>query len=371
MIEKERPESAATDAAENRREGGPFARWQPKYAKYGVPLFPVRVTADSKKPLVKNYLKTSAKTSLRFAEKFANAASFGFVCGASTGITVADLDSTDPAIIAEAERMFGPTPLHWATGSGKFALAYRHAGERRHVRAFGKDGPPIDLLGRGFAVAPPSAGTAQNYEIIKGGLDDLAHLPVARIPDEIRDRVYAADRVIETEFLPSMVAEKPELVVNDGARNNALFQHCMGQAHFCDDFEALLDVARTFSEMNSNPPLADKEVVRTATSAWGYTERGENLVGMGRAVVLHHRELDLLVDDPDAFWLYGVLRRHHWGRDFVVANDMHENYPISLDRLRKARKKLITRKLIIQTKPNRGPGRPAQYRFASMKPHAH
>ncbi len=162
---------------------GIFSEWQPRYAQHGVATFPVQIIGNDKKLATKGYLKTGLRGSAQLAAKFADAKSFGFGCGPYNRLMVVDMASTDPAIIREGERLFGQSPLLWRTGGGKFAMPFRHNGEGRHIRPI--KSLPIDVLGAGFAVAPPSAGETRAYEIIKGTLADLDRLPVARIPDEI------------------------------------------------------------------------------------------------------------------------------------------------------------------------------------------
>jgi hypothetical protein len=182
-----------------------FTTWQREYAKHGVSTFPVTITADGKKPCVRNYLTMGLRASSQLALKWPDAQSFGFSCGRQNRLTIIDMDDTDPKIIAEGERLFGTSPLLWRTGSGKFAMAFRHNGEGRHIRPMSS--VPIDLLGGGFCVAPPSAGATRPYEIIRGSLEDLDNLPFARIPNEIA----ALPR-------PSRVPI--------GQRNESLLRHC-------------------------------------------------------------------------------------------------------------------------------------------------
>ena len=58
----------------------------------------------------------------------------------------------------------------------------------------------------------------------------------------------------------------------------------MKQAHHCDHFDDLVDVALTYNSLQMDPPLEDTEVIKIAASAWGYTARGENLFGLGGSV---------------------------------------------------------------------------------------
>jgi hypothetical protein len=137
---------------------------------------------------VKGYLRAGLRASEQLAIKFADAASFGFACGKRNRLTVLDMDSQDESILAVGERLYGPSPLIWRTGGDKFAMAYRWNGEGRRIRPI--PSLPIDLLGAGFCVAPPSAGALRQYEIIRGSIDDLDRLPVARIPDEIARQMH-------------------------------------------------------------------------------------------------------------------------------------------------------------------------------------
>ena len=79
----------------------------------------------------------------------------------------------------------GQTPVVVRTGSGKFHALYRFNNERRAIRAW--EGKPIDLLGAGLAIAPPSIVAKGQYQIIEGNLDDLDRLPIMR---ELEDRLY-------------------------------------------------------------------------------------------------------------------------------------------------------------------------------------
>ena len=111
--------------------------------------------------------------------KFANADAFGFQCGKRSRITLVDIDSRDECMVDKAIKLFGESPIIWRTGSGNYAMPYRHNGEARRIRAV--PGLPIDILGGGFAVAPPSLGAKARYEFLQGGLADLDRLPRLRV----------------------------------------------------------------------------------------------------------------------------------------------------------------------------------------------
>jgi hypothetical protein len=78
--------------------------------------------------------------------------------------------------------------------------------------------------------------------------------------------------------------------------------------------------------MDCEPPLPDDVITATANSAWRYEQEGRNLVGRGRSVLMPHLVIDELIgENQDAFVLFSLLQRHHWGRNFVLANAMADS----------------------------------------------
>jgi hypothetical protein len=63
------------------------------------------------------------------------------------------------------------------SGRGGLHAYYKHSGEGRKIRP--NPSQPIDILGGGVVVLPPSLGAERSYEIIKGHLDDLIALTKA------------------------------------------------------------------------------------------------------------------------------------------------------------------------------------------------
>jgi hypothetical protein len=175
-----------------------FAQWQPIYAAHGLSTFPVRIEDGDKKPMVRNYLRAGRRYSDRLAQQFPDAQAFGFALGNRTKITVLDCDSNDERILSDAMSRHGKTPLVVRSGSGNYQAWYRHNREGRHIRPDPR--LPVDILGGGFVVAPPSHGIKSAYQIIEGSLDDLGRLPTLR------------------NFVAATNAE----VISTGRRNNAL-----------------------------------------------------------------------------------------------------------------------------------------------------
>jgi hypothetical protein len=295
---------------------GLFAEWQPRYAEVGVATFPVR----GKSPAIKGYMALGLSGSRKLVGRFGQEAAFGLEAEMAR-IVVVDVDTPDERILAGVLDRYGPTPFIVRSGSGNHQAWYKRSNERRSIRPDAS--LPIDILGRGVIVAPPSIGKNGTYQIIQGCLDDLAELPVLRSAPA------------------ATVAHKD--AVRDGCRNNTLFEHCMAQARFCDGVDALIDVARTTND-GFMPPLSDPEVVKIARSAWNYEDRGQNWCGAGQRVIATHAEVDgLMQTQPDAFLLLMLARRYHWGREFVLANAMAKRMPgggWSRKRLATARRRL-------------------------------
>jgi len=282
---------------------GIFAEWQPRYAQRGVATFPVQIIGNDKKPRTKGYLKTGLRGSAQLAAKFADAKSFGFACGRYNRLMVVDMDSTDPAIIREGERLFGTSPLLWRTGGGKFAMPFRYNGERRRrIRPI--KSLPIDLLGAGFVVAPPSVGETRAYEIIKGTLADLDRVPVARIPDEIAQLMPAGDHIGR---------------IPKGERNNELFNYCNRVVNHCDTIDQLIDAARTWADDRLAAPLAPAEIIKVSKSVWQYQG--------GRKRIINHMveapEYNALVANVDALALFAYLSAENGpGANFMIADGL-------------------------------------------------
>lgn len=129
---------------------GVFAQWQPVYADHGIATFPVN---DNKVPAVRNYGRIGINASSSLASRFGSGA-LGFMCGCRSGITVLDVDTADERVLADAIDRHGKTPIVARSGSGHFQAWYRYGGERRLIRP--RRDVPIDILGGGFVVAPPS-----------------------------------------------------------------------------------------------------------------------------------------------------------------------------------------------------------------------
>ena len=299
---------------------GAFSMWQPIYEEAGIATFPV--DAAHKRPSVGNYHKGGLPASREWAAKFGDANALGFNCGKRNDLTVLDIDAPDENLLADSLNRFGPSSIIIRTASGKFHVWYKHNGEGRKIRP--EKHIPIDILGGGYAVAPPSTAGGGQYEFIEGSLNDLGRLrPML---------VQFADNAPVTPAMASCDA-----LAGVGERNAKLWRSAMLQ-QVCQD-----------NERTNNPPLPSDEVIRIAASAWAKQQGGSNWIGSGRRVVKHFDEIDAFIPKdekpdkaaPDAAFLLDFLRRLHFDRPtFVVANAMHERFGWSRKRFAAARRYL-------------------------------
>ena len=295
---------------------------------------------------MKNPQKFGRDASALISSRYQDASAFGYYCGRRNGITVLDVDTPDERVLSDAMHRHGQTPIVVRTGSGKFHALYRFNNEQRAVRAW--DGLPIDLLGAGLAIAPPSLVSKGHYQIIEGHLDDLDRLPIMR---ELEDRLYV-DR-----------ANGPRPQKQGEGRNNDLWRRAMREAHHTDNYEQLLDRVETLNQEYVEPML-EAEVAKIAKSAWGITERGDNRFGRHGGYAPLELVQCLAPVNPDALALYITLRAHN-GPDsvFPIANAM-ANSTIGLGwrRFAVARKAIIEQGLVIRVTPQTR-HKPAFYRW--------
>lgn len=318
-----------------------FADWQPRYAEAGIPTFPVK---GDKKPAIRGYMKTGPNLSAKLTDKFGDAPGLGFSCKRA-GLTIVDVDTQDEEVFADALALYGDSPIKVRSGSGNFQAWFRHNGEPRKIRP--NDGKPIDILGGGMVVAPPSRGGVGAYQFLSGSLDDLPSLPQMRMPEAANDRT--AD---------------PVELVNVGKRNDTLWRACMRHARGCASFDDLLSFAHAANADTMAEPLPAVEVVTLAQSAWSKQCSGDNRFGAEMLVGLPVSKFDRIASDPFALSLYMTLRRR-WrdGEGFAVANEMHKSLDWPRRKFIDARSALEANRLIIMVKrPSKARGA-AEYRF--------
>ncbi len=326
-----------------------FRDWQAQYAQHGIAAFPVRVNDGSKVPAIRGWQRVGLNRSAKLAQQFAGADALGFCPGRRSRVTVLDIDTPDERILADAIDRHGDTPIIVRSGSGNHQAWYRHNGEKRLIRP--EPDKPIDVLGSGFVIAPPSIGTKSNYQFIQGRLDDIDHLPCLR----------GIQPNIEGQTVATALGTK---CIREGDRNNTLFRQSMKAAHSCDDFSALINVARTRND-EFLPPLPDDEVVKVARSAWRYTELGENRMGCPGVWFPASEANHLIRNDPDGYLLLSYLRANNSPkRAFMIANGLERDLPLTRKRIAAARQRLTDRYVRL-VRPASKQGGAALYRWIS------
>ena len=329
----------ATDELLSRVTSGRFAEWQRRYEEHGIATFPVSITDEGKRPAITGFMDIGLKGSRKLVGKFPAADAFGFVCGERSGITVLDVDTDDETVLADAIDHHGPSPFMVRTASGKFHAYYSHNGERRAIRPFGD--LPIDQLGGGFVVAPPSKAFAGSYEIIKGHPDDLASLP------EMQNASFGK-RSFDDQVDNAI-----------GNRNDMLFRFCLEQAGACGGLDDMLDVAQT-RNAEFPVPMSDDEVVTIAKSAWNYEERGENYMH-GRVAIMDQKTVNFLMPEPHLMALVSYIKANEKpDAKFLLTNSFHKTLGWSRRDFMNARKLAIDHGWIVPLN-DPSPGNPVMY----------
>jgi hypothetical protein len=323
---------------------GIFFTEQPKYAALGIATFPL--LAD-KRPAVANFNRMGLPASNRLAtqQRFANTPGLFTLAGERSGLTVGDVDakgSEGERLLADIQREYGPAKVIGRTGSGGFHAFYRHNGEARIIRPTPERA--FDLLGGGNIILPPSVLHKGPYEIIEGKLEDFAALTAMRQP-ATQSTIGAPPAIDDLRS------------ARGGERDGKFWPHVARMAHQVRSLDELIEVARELNEMMAEPwsdTEVHSEIVKRCKYWWDKTQKGQNRYGTGRYVRSTHAELTEMLgspDDQDAYILLSLLRMHHWGRDFILANALHERLGWSRKRFAAARARLIETGRIILIKP--------------------
>jgi hypothetical protein len=310
-----------------------FGTWQGEYAGRGLATFPVQVIGHDKIPMTRGYQRTGLRGSTELARKFGSALALGITLNSRRMIV--DVDTTDESALADVLAERGDTPLIAQTASkggfhvyyGENAGAWKHYRNSRRVIRPEAD-KPVDYLGAGFAVVPPSLTATGRYEFVRGTLDDIGRLPPFR---GVVPPLQPETRVVPTEATTT---------VSQGNRNNALWRNCMRRAHSCNNFDALLAFARD-ANVSYQPPLEAAEVMKIARSAWDHTEAGRNRFGQHGAF-FPIEEVVTMLHEQDAFILLAFLRAHNgpW-TEFWVSNGLSETLGWTRKRLAATRQRLL------------------------------
>jgi hypothetical protein len=231
-------------------------------------------------------------------------ANLGFMCGSHNRLTVIDVDSPADAEMQHALRKYGDTGAIVQTPSGGKHLYFRHDGEERRIRP--DERHPVDELGAGLCIAPPSAKPAGGgYAWLRGDLSVIPNLP--------KIRSGAVQKTRDIERLPA----GPR--VAKGERNAQLFRYCRQIVGYCDDLDQLTDAARTWSDSRCAESMPDVEVVKTAASVWKY-QGGKRRVMQN---IVEAPFYSVLIANLNALALYSYLSAENGpAAEFMVADGL-------------------------------------------------
>lgn len=335
---------------------GAFAEAFRTFAVQGIPVIPTRPDVPSM-PMVRHPAQFRVSTCRKLTEnpRF-NDANAGLWTGRTSGLTIVDIDSTDPAHLAEVIHIFGDTRLKISTPSGGVHLYYGHKGEKRRTRIFGK-ALPVDILGSGLAVAPPSIRPATGkkaagvYQVIEGDLTALAGLPCIRAgalpPQEKPDAGSPREARIDLRGMRE----------GDG-RDNALFNFARHAAARTETEQEL--VAAVLAEnAKMVEPLTTTIAMQKVAQAWKYKMHGKLIVAGDRAAVMELHTINICQGRPGSFMLLAYLRSHHpAAHEFaIVPEAIALSIGLSPNTIRKDRDWLVAAGLLILIR--RGGGRDA------------
>ena len=293
------------------------------------------IPAKGKAPIMRGFDRWSVRPSERTVSNWAEKnpdADIVFVAGlcetgkGRRGVIV--VDSDDENAIGQSEELFGQTPLKSRTFRGEhlyFGDDGIGLGKIASLRPYGIN---IDLKhgqhGAAIIAAPPSAhekDPAFHYAWENCGPDAIRDLPP--FPHKVLQGFLdkrAKSKSLSANLESRQVDYSEEF--RGGSRNLTLNDYLVSQVKFCDIFNELLDVARSW---NDNLPKAgrklldDDKVIKWANTVWKQRENFQPMLGRGGVARVPRDETDrLLQADPkhagDALLLLARLRMDHTAR---------------------------------------------------------
>jgi len=318
-----------------------FALWQGAYAERHIPTFPVRI---DKHPAIRGYNKVGLRGSEQLALNFIDAPALGFMCGPTSMVSVGDVDSTNDNFLADFLAHHGATPIIVRTASSKFHAWYKFNGELRRIRPW--PNLPIDILGRGFVVAPPSNIKRGQYEFIQGSLYDIDRLPVMQ---NLEPELYVK---------PAQNKERRHIAcpmhgMREGDGRNTKLLRTIGPIareiyaeHGTRD--ALFGVAMSHNS-DSAEPMTVEEVTQIVGNVWKMTTEHRNWIG--RHGDRRTEVFSFITGNVDAFCLLEFLRVTNGAEaTFWITNSLADSFGWDRRRFVSARDALIDLGYIRQTK---------------------
>ncbi len=320
-----------------------FADAAPAWAAAGIVPLPVSPTGKGWMVKHPETFRRPAAMALAAKPRFASA-NLGFMCGSHNRLTVVDIDSPADSELQHALAAYGDSPIIVSTPSGGRHVYYAHNDEPRKVRP--DEQHPIDMLGGGLCVAPPSARpSGASYAWLRGGLADIAN---GNLPK------------IRSGAVPKTRLAGPR--VQEGERNARLFKYCRQIVGYCDDLDALIDAGRSWADNECAVPLTDAEIVATAYKVWKYQ-------GGRRRVMQNIVESPLfqrLIADVEVWALYAYLATENGPvAHFMVADGLGPARGWPRRMVPRARRALLDLGAIKCVRQPRK-GTPGLYRWASL-----
>jgi len=249
------------------------------------------------------------------------------------------VDSAEPRDLAQARELFGETPVTAITPSGGAHLYYRHNGEGRRIRPFGK-ALPVDILGSGLAVCPPSVREASSdksagrYSFLEGSPVDFPRLPIipaGSIPNHHNAQAHANSDGVDVEAMRE----------GDG-RNNKLFRIARDLAQQSGSENELCE-AVCGANAKFGKPLSLNEAQAVARKAWGYKISGRLIANGVKSGGLQEADFARCASYPIAALLLAYLRMHHAEQHLfaIVPDGLAAKLGVSKNTVRRAREYLI------------------------------
>lgn len=281
------------------------------------------VPAKGKRPIRKHFDKMKHAPGLAIVERWAetNAGdNIVYIPGLSRsrrnryGVVVVDADNA--AEIERAEMSFGKTPAMIDTRRGRHFIYRAPEGSLGRIGSLRSFGIEIDIKhgqkGFGISVAPPSRHPDQVDFVYAwhtgSGLGSLAELPTFNV------KAFDALIVSGSKTLPNVTKTAPAAhlgsnaksttrmlgkafpaLFRDGSRKLGLNDHLVAHAWAIDDYNACLDIARTWNdhlcETSGIEQLPDAEVIEVCRRVMADLGDGK--------LVRTHRQRAIAITDAD------------------------------------------------------------------------
>jgi len=273
------------------------------------------------------------------------------------GLAVIDCDSADPALVADLEARFGPSPVHVRTPRGMH-LYYRAVGPAPNLRG---EGLPVDVKtgGRAYVVGPLS-------ERRDGGL----YVPVRGL--------------LGVDVLPPLRPVSGPLAtsatVPTGQRHIALVKEAIRMVEYVDNAgELATNLCALRDDLCGDPAtMPDSELQAIAGWAWKCRLEGRIFKGRDSEVKVNRLALDALLplsNGPDALALLVTLIDKHGhapGKRFALSHGaMRKAGLTSLSRPRflAARRTLEGAGLLRLAQTHRAGSRAQSFVLTRLRPH--